>query len=347
MSITFPPSLAALLLVFASCAAPGPWQVEVVLEAGEKLGGCAAGDVLADPDHPGPELVAVSGSGTVYVAWRAGGRGGWQHRRVYQASGEAIQCAAGDADPTSPGAEIVAVGMASGSESSDGRGAVYLIRRQAGGWQGSKIFEDTRLLHGACITQDGIFVIGFSRKVFQLTRSGDGSWSSEAVGELPGAGKTCVETRDGIAIACNDGSLVQLSKVDGRWRTSVLDTRSQGRARVGTDGERVIVADDDGTLSIVSAAGRKEIHREHKKLRGAVLAELDPSAPGLEAACAGYEHKITVLGNDAGRWRQLFTHEEPDRLHHLVAVDLDGRPGLELVACGYAGRLVVLSRRGR
>jgi hypothetical protein len=335
--------LAPLLLGITACTSSSAsgWHVDVALKAGEKLGGCAVGDVL--PDHPGPELVAVAGSGAVYVAWRDRGR--WQSERVYKAPGEVIQCAVGNADPASPGDEIIAVGMAKGTEDSGGSGAAYLVRREGDAWKGEKIFEDARLLHGACVTTGSVFVIGFSRKVFQLTPSGTGTWSSKAVADLPGAGKTCVETRNGIAIACNDGSLVLLSYRNGLWNTRILDSRNQGRARVGTDGLRVVVADDDGTLSLVTATGRQQIHKENKKLRGAVLADLDPSSPGLEAACAGYEHKITVLSHQSGSWRTLYAHEEPDRLHHLVAVDLDGKPGLELVACGYAGRLVVLGKR--
>jgi hypothetical protein len=333
-------------LAVTACTSPASrWHVDVALVAGEKLGGCAVGNVL--PDQPGPELVAVAGSGNVYVAWRDKD-GRWQSERVYKAPGEVIQCAAGDVDPTSPGDEIVAVGMAMGTEDSGGTGAAYLVRRDGGIFKGEKIFEDAHLLHGTCITKDGIFAAGFSNKVFQLTRAADGSWTSRSVADLPGAGKNLVETKAGLAIACSDGSLVLLQKSrdgGGTWSTRVLDKRSQGRARVGTDGERVVVADDDGTLSIVSASGRKEIHKESQKLRGAILAELDPASPGLEAACAGYEHKITVLGGGSGGWHELFTHVEPDRLHHLVAVDLDGKPGLELVACGYAGRLVVLGKR--
>ena len=46
-------------LFLSACASPAAdWQVEVALEAGEKLCGCAAGHLL--PDHPGQELVAGS-----------------------------------------------------------------------------------------------------------------------------------------------------------------------------------------------------------------------------------------------------------------------------------------------
>ncbi|MHC4515394.1 MAG: hypothetical protein ACYTGW_16630 [Planctomycetota bacterium] len=328
-----------LLAVLAACAAPDAWHVDVALRAGEKLGGCAAGDLLAD--RPGTELVAVAGSGAVRVVFRDAD--GWHSQTVFRAPGEVIQCAAGEVDPARPGDEIVAVGMAAGPESGAGPGAAYLIFRDGDSWHGKKIFEDPRLLHGACITGQGIFVIGFSNKVFQIRRSGDG-FDARPVADLPGAGKTCVATKDGIAIACNDGSLVLLSGTDGTFAARVLDKRSQGRARVGTDGHRVVVADDDGTLSLVSADGREQIHKEDMKLRGAVLADLDPETPGLEAACAGYAKKITVLSRQSGGWRKAFEHQEPGRLHHLIAADLDGRPGLELAACGFAGRLVVLSR---
>jgi hypothetical protein len=128
-------------------------------------------------------------------------------------------------------------------------------------------------------------------------------------------------------------------------QVEVIDQRVAGRARLGTDGTRVVAADDDGTLSLIADEQRTTIHTETEKLRGAVLAELDPENSGLEAACAGYARRITVLRRTGGSWQSEVVHEGTDRFHHLLAVELDGRPGLELVACGYDGGLLVITRR--
>jgi len=138
--------------------------------------------------------------------------------------------------------------------------------------------------------------------------------------------------------------LVLLRDGPESYTPKIIDQRSAGRARVGTDGHRLIVADDDGTLSIVDSGQRQEIYKESDKLRGAVLADLDPQTPGLEAACAGYARRLSLLELVDGAWRAETLYEDSDRFHHLIAADVDGQPGLELIGVGYAGNVVVLRR---
>jgi hypothetical protein len=323
-----------------SAPSPGPrtWHVHRVLEAGEKLGGCAAGDVL--PDVPGPELVTVAASGAVWVAWREGIT--WHSEKAFTAPGEMIQVACGDVLAASPGDEIVVVGMARGRESSSGPGAAYLISRRDDAWVATQIATSTRLLHGTCVAREGVVVTGFENTA-RLVRFPDGAPVSGPVVTLPGAGKTALEVGNSVIIACDDGSLVAVDWSDRSVIT--LDERPSGRARLGSDGHRIVVADDDGTLSIVTPSGRTEIFRESDKLRGAVLADLDTDAEGIEAACAGYRNRITVLRQTTGGWRPELVHEATDRLHHLLAVRLDEDAESALVACGYSGALILVDRR--
>lgn len=334
--------LAGLLPLLGACATPASsegWTAEIAVRAGEKLGGCAAGDLI--PERPGNELAIVGASGKVWVAYRDGDV--WVSEVVTQTPGEMIQCAVGDLDPRRPGDELIVVGMAEGTESSGGSGAAYLVAREGGLWASHQLLRDPALLHGVCITDGRAFAVGFSKAVFAIEPQGDG-FACRPIAELPGAGKTCVPTQDGIAIACNDGSLVLVRGGPETFAAETIDQRSAGRARVGTDGVRIIVADDDGTLSIVGSGERQEIYKENDKLRGAVLADLDPQAAGLEAACAGYACRLSLLEFDDGAWRAETLYESSDRFHHLIAADVDGRPGLELVAVGYAGDVVVLRR---
>jgi len=138
------------------------------------------------------------------------------------------------------------------------------------------------------------------------------------------------------------GGLIVEEAADG----SSHDTADAGQSRIGTDGSRLLAARDDGGLGLWSDGARMDIYSEGAKLRGAVLADIDPDVPGLEAATAGYEMRISVLYPQGDGWsaRQVFT--DTGRFHHLAAGELlsYGR-GTELVSCGYSKRLVVIGKR--
>ena len=190
-----------------------------------------------------------------------------------------------------------------------------------------------------------ILLAGFSRQVFVLHHA-DGQWTPTTVAHLGGEGKNAVPFEGGGVVACSDGQLVHVhpgGPPDGTgWVTTVIDEVEAGQSRLGVAGQRLVVARDDGVLAILQNGRRTEIHREPSKLRGAVLAELDPRFPGLEAATAGYEKKLTVLTREGGEWTATVIFEETDRFHHLTSGELVAEsPGEELVACGYAGRLLV------
>jgi len=323
----------------------GDWLAEVALDLGIGIGGCAVGDLLAE--RPGDEIVAVSKDGGVHLMHRE--KDGWHHALVHRAEGELIQVAIGDVDPRSPGNEIIGVGVAEGRERSGGSGAAVIVRRTSTGWSGERVFTAPALLHGACAFEGAAFVTGYDRAVNRL-RFLDGTWRAEKVVDLPGPGKQALPTAAGVVIACRDGTLARVERAGDAFRLVVLDRRSSGRSRLGTDGARIIVSDDDGTLSIVSPReggngwSREGIYREFDLQRGAVLADLDPDSPGLEAATAGYEFKVTLLCRAGGHWWSRLLYRDSDRLHHLAAGDVAGRPGLELVTCCYSGRVTVLRR---
>lgn len=338
---------------------PVVWHNEVALSAGEKLGGCAAGDLM--PERPGREIVTVGVSGAVWIAWRE--PNGWKSEKIFTAPGEMIQAACGDVLVNRRGDEIVLVGMASGQESSEGRGTAWLLTR-TDKWQAEQIHSDDRLLHGVCVTRDGVVVTGFTNSATLLIPKSGKLIKAKTV-SLPGAGKSATECGDITVIACNDGTLAAIDWTKNA--AQVLDKRSAGRARVSAEigwsmrnsnhaFPRVAVADDDGTLSVVTikktdgklSATSEVAHKEGKKLRGAVFAELDPDSKGFEAASAGYENKISILRRKSGGgFAAEVLHQEPERFHHLIAAEVDGRPNLELVACGYSGSLVVILRGGR
>lgn len=331
------------------------FEAQVLFDAGHKLSGCVVADF--DPSHPGQEI-AVVGDQSIYVVWDEGGT--WKHHKIARAGGEMIQCAAGDADPSSPGDELLVFGMLEGGEDDGGSGAAYLLSVEVG--KAAKlqpVVSDTALLHGGAIADvdprhEGaeLVLVGFSNRIRVAHRKGS-RWSVETAADLPGAGKAVVATGDGVVVACTDGSLVQLAfdAGAGEWRTNVLDQAAAGQSRLGFADGRLIAAGDDGALALFdlgegTSPERHRIHAETDKLRGAVLADLDPATPGLEAATAGYGEVLTVLrlvSTDPDRWIATPIFKDQGRFHHLAAGELDpARPGAELVSCGYSGRLVLI-----
>ncbi len=324
-----------------------PWFSEVIMTAPAKLGGCAVGDL--DPDHPGDEVASVCENGQVFLSFGTAA-GPWISAVIAELPGEPIQCAIGDAYPERPGHELLVVGMMAGKEGDGGMGAAYVISRVEGRWTAELVYEDTALIHAGTIADvvvdragAEIVVAGFSKhaRVLSFDAGADeAGWQVVASSPLPGPAKSLVPFARGVAVACADGSLIYL---EHGTVSDELDRAPAGQARLGVAGERLIVARDDGKLALVDARGeRVEIHSAAGKLRGAVLADLDPEHPGLEAATAGYDRKLTVLYEDDGRWSARTIYTDTDRFHHLAAGELDAEsPGLELVACGYSGRLIL------
>lgn len=325
---------------FLASSTDSHWFTEIVFQAPDKLGACAAGEL--DPNAAGVEIVTACRTGEIFVVRRTSR--GWEAEKVFECAGEMIQVAVGDAIPEREGQEIIVCGMAEGPEVDEGPGAASCISRTGEGWRGEPLLEEPGLLHAVCVADGAVFASGFSQRVHRIVHE-DGVWKKEVVAELPGAAKNAVAMKEGIAFACNDGSLVRLRREGPEWKTTVWDERDVGRARMGTDGERIVIGDDDGTLSLVSDDGRTELYRSDQKLRGAALANLMPEHDGLEVATAGYDGRIVVLRKAGEEWQATPIFGDLDKFHHLVAAELDDRSSPEIIACGYTGRLVVISRR--
>ncbi len=339
---------ALLVLAGGACApiTPPPLADEVALDAGAKLGGCAIGDVL--PDRPGDEIVAVAVDGRILVAYDDDGT--WRSEVAGQGGGELIQCAIGDLRPDKPGDEIVAVGMKTGGEDDGGPGAAVVAWREGDGWAHEVVAEDAALLHGVCVAdldpnRPGVeaLLVGFTNTAILLSFD-DGAFSTRVVADLPGAGKNAVAHAGGAAVACNDGSVVLVAADGGgTFSASVLERAPAGAARIGAADGTLVVAYDDGSLGLLRDGAREVIHDEPQKLRGAVLADLDPDVPGLEVATGGYGATVSLLERRDGAWTAKVVHRDDAKIHHVAAGDVSPRgEGLELVACGYSGKVFVI-----
>jgi hypothetical protein len=325
------------------------WDVQVAADLGEKLGCVAVGDV--DPSHPGNEIVALGASGKVYVISHHDGA--WHHEVAAHLSGEMIQCALGDLLPDVPGQEIAVVGMAEGSESSGGEGAAHIIFRHRTGWRSQELYRSPALLHAVAIGSLDptpgldIMVAGFAQLAVALVNTKEG-WVAEEAAELDGAGKSAVTFRGGVAIACTDGSVVKVRGTTAGWVSNVVDRNPAGRARIACDGERLLVAGDDGALVLIAGGVASLLYESSSKLRGAVIAPLGAFAGFSSFATAGYDGQVVVMRYTPYGLQPMVVATDSDRFHHLTSGELPVHATANvLVACGYSGRVLVIAGPAR
>jgi len=377
--------LTAILSIAPALPAPQPpsslhseWRQQTAFEAGNKLGGCAVGDF--DPRRPGEEIAVVAGDGRVIEVYRdEEAKSGWGHEVLGELSGEMIQCALGDLLPEQEGLELVTVGVARGREdgSAPGLAVLWYYAADAERWISRPLLGDEALFHAVAIgdidpDRPGKEVVlgGFSGVVhvgggFDLSQQELGSWvhrplaaegSERAAGNVKGA--AC--GLGGAVLACDDGALLALRKRDGVWAIDELARwKDSPLARVAVDADGALVCSNDGVLryrQVLHGGGvssTTNAARREGRLRGAVIADLDPTRPGDEWATAGYDGRVyivslTEMDRDEHGLRRIASTDLPvarddDKFHHLAAGTLPGL-GTCLVAVGYSGRVIVVSR---
>lgn len=327
-------------------AGPPPtsiWSTEVAASLGEKLGGVTLGDVVAN--SVGDEIAVVGASGRVWSVSRA--KTGWVSAELLQLPGEGIVVVAGELDGED-GDELVVGGMAAGGEDDGGEGSLRLLSRDgSGAWSATELHRSPALVHAVCLTDidgDGrldVLAAGFARQLVLASRPHK-EWEVKVVADLPAPAKSMVPWKHGVALALTDGQVLEARPGPNGFSLSPLDAITSGRARLATDEERLLCASDDGSLRLIGNGAAQEIHRSGDKLRGAVLANLVPTLPGLEAATVGYDGRVLVFNFREGLPVLTLVHSDGDRLHHLCAGPISAAgAGLYLVAVGYSGRVLV------
>jgi len=384
-------ALAVPALALLACAATEPappaahqdWLQETALASEGRWNACAVADL--DPTRPGNEIAVVGGDGRVVLLARVAGA--WQASELGRLAGEPIQCAAGDLVDEWPGDELVTVGMQRGSEGDPGPGCAVLWRRDAQGWSPDEVLVDDALLHAVAIGEldpaargAELVVSGFAGVVHvgrslgggelafeqrSLVPDGESGASGHAKGAAIGAGRAALALDDGSLLALRPGEAASATAGDPRpaaWRLARLASLPAPLARVAVDAEGVLVCANDGLLRYVQSrlegalSATTTLLAAPDRLRGAVIADVDPGSPGPELATAGYDGLVRVLrvrerSRDERGLVQLDTQvlevaRDDDKLHHLAAGEL-GELGPCLVAVGYSGRVLVVHHRAR
>lgn len=314
------------------------WQHEVAFEAGTRVSALAAGELAA---HEGPELV-VAGDGVV-VAWRAGQA--WRTETVPAGEGPLLGVLVADADPSQAGNEIVVVG-----ETPDGRGRAELLSWTSnGGWRSTRLCAPPQPLADAAMVGGTLCVVGES--AFALRRQ-EGRWSAIELTKLPSPGRSLSVQGERLLIGCVGGELLELTLgLGGAPRD--LDQRVAARNAIGSARGHVVTADGDGTLSLLPKRGaeglperaarqdRVELHRSQRALTGALLADLDPDAEGLELAACGETGELVLLTADGeGRFQAETLLREVGPLRALLH-----QGGRRLVVAAESGTVTLVEFR--
>lgn len=280
------------------------WQV---LEDREWLGGLCLADV--DPSVPGPELYTGGKRGNLYrVTWKPWAA--FSAESLAHVSGELNNLVAADFEPARPGLELLAF--------LHPRGVVRLLPES--GFAEESLLPDALRLRDAAVFRDG--------------------------------------DRDAAVVASRDGTLgVLRCGADGAYAIEVLARRAQGFGRVAKgpwteSGSPVFFAgcDDGAVLRIArDAAGSwtvREIWIGTRGVRG-VAADVFDSDPARETvAVFGYGREVVLLARGAdGTFSGTTILTDREKGHWLCAGELDDRNATrEIVASGFGGRVIVLSR---
>ncbi|MEM9380850.1 MAG: hypothetical protein AAGB93_12930 [Planctomycetota bacterium] len=358
------------------------WSLTAAYESDVRVNGVACGDL--DRRTPGDEIVAVDQRGRILMFRRAGdgfepmelppipayGEGIEEQGATDAPSGELVQVICADIAPRIPGDEVIAVGVLEGGEDDGGRGLVRVLARAGTdrSWVEHRKVTPA-LAHGVVAGEmdeghPGIefLVAGFFGEALigaVSPRPGPVRIAySEGIGlRHEGNAKGACVTDAGIVLACDDGWASEYRPDgDGRWALAHRDDLGATLARIAWFPEHggVAVCANDGTYRFLrrdaetGALGTNMLDRSDNRLRGAVVADLDPSHEGRETATAGYDGRIRLIWIDAGEDGRLSTTKatlarDTAKIHHLAAGDFDGM-GPCLVSCGYSGDVLVVRR---
>ncbi|MGA1848805.1 MAG: hypothetical protein ACMUHB_05635, partial [Thermoplasmatota archaeon] len=152
----------------------GEWNSSEIFEEEGNVRKVVIADVL--PDNPGNEMVAVSKSGNVTVAY--GNKDEWTVDVIYSNPDEPFaRVAVGDVDPNVPGMEIYG-----GTDTFK----VFGFRRSGNDWTSQEIFLDNNKNRGVWVADvdpdiEGaeLYSFGYSTRLVQITGTFSGGWSTK------------------------------------------------------------------------------------------------------------------------------------------------------------------------
>jgi hypothetical protein len=318
--------------VFVTTLMDEKWSSELVYRAGGEALQCAIGDVL--PSRPGNELLVVGmkagkeedgGPGMAHVVYFDGQA--WKGMPVHEEAALIHGCAIGE-----HGALLVGFTQQ----------AILLAE------QGGKLSEAARIpLPGngkmAAAKGDSFVVACSDGSLLAIARESETSWLSRVLDKRSAGRARLAVSAAGSILCANDDGTLQLIHEERVTRQSQQGSTQVQRSEL----QRV----------------ERVVHRESAKLRGAAFGPFlpspqgehaghgkrdgqgeggAPSYPGPQLASVGYEGRLVVLLPDGEQhWRAQTLFRDLEHFHHLCAGTIGKRSERHLIACGYAGRVIV------
>ena len=193
-------------------------------------------------------------------------------------------------------------------ETPDGRGRAELLSwTGTSGWRVTRLCAPPRPLAAVGLVGGSLCVVGHSAKVL---RRHDGRWAAIELAKLPSPGRSLRTHGERLVVGCADGELLELT-LGLSAAPRVLDRRVAARNAISSAQGHLLSADGDGTLALLPKAGGAGLPERHLR-----------------------QDRIEVYRSQRPLTGSLLAELEP------------GSEGLELVACGEAGELVLLAADG-
>lgn len=310
-----------------------------------------------------PCIALVSEDGRCVVLWQDVEKG-WLHREVHHVHGGLSAVAIGDADPRTPGPDLV-IGASTGQvmrvSLRDGRDVLVSLLYEADSAIGDvAIYDLNEATPGEEIvvcTEDGKAVV-----LWCAQDEAEEKWESLEVASDSARIRNVVvgpygpQRQPGALFVGASGVVTKIHAVGGAWRVNRVYTNPEPLARIAggdvdpaTEAMELVLVDDAGLITLLKPSGGEffpqAVHKESKALRGAAVGEFLTDQAGDEFAVFGYGMEVALFKRRGTGFDRTVLFTDTDRGHWLLAGQiLPETRAHELVAVGYSGKVTLIFR---
>lgn len=350
------------------------WDHSVAFEgqSGKATDGLDIGEVY--PDIPGMETVFTSRDSWVYLSYM--GEGAWKNEKLWSAPGQQLTPAIGDLRSDIPGAEILVVGLSSGSETVDpGVGTATVLRLSGSQWVAETIYTFPSLIHGCAIGDVDPTIPGNEAVLTTFAKNGTGItvlawydqtakvWKNSTMFSESGNVRKAViadvlPERPGLEVltVTNKGNCTLAYGNHTNWTASnIYDGDSLARVCVGNldPDENLEVYLGTGTNKVIglkrsgSTWTPQTLFTDTDQNRGVWVGDVDPSIPGPELYSFSYSRRLVqITGTFSTGWKTKDIFLDTARSHDIRIGDVRAStPGPEIMLVGYSNNVTVISPR--